>query len=355
MTRPALRRSAALLLALLCAIGLPVFAIGSSLTYQGHLTDSTLAGPANGSYDLQFTLQDTGGATIGAPIVINDTSVVGGVFTVTLDFGPTAFSGPDRFLQIGVRRGNETGAYTPLTPRSAVTPAPYAQTSTTAGFAATVANDSIGTAQVVNGSVGSADIDASMQRRVAGTCPSGAAITAISATGTVTCQSAPQPSASIIPFASGPGIFSVSTLPNGREGRGLMVGFGGADDTTGDVSSGAIIITDDANLAFVVPRNAILTSVAFHATVSTIDPFDADVQLQAAVYASNPGSNTFVPLNLVIASPSATTGATVTGSQSANIPIAAGDRLLFVVSARGSETGQSTTTSLRVSGGIGLE
>ena len=44
----------------------PALAIDSSLTYQGALDDG--GQPANGSYDLQFTLQASGGATIGSVV-----------------------------------------------------------------------------------------------------------------------------------------------------------------------------------------------------------------------------------------------------------------------------------------------
>ena len=52
-------KTRALALALLTALSTPVFAIGNAFTYQGSLTDATI--PANGTYDLQFTLVFTGG------------------------------------------------------------------------------------------------------------------------------------------------------------------------------------------------------------------------------------------------------------------------------------------------------
>ena len=86
---------------------------GTAFSYQGRLTDG--GAPANGSYDLRFTLFDaaTGaGGAIGAPVLAEDVTVTSGVFTVMLDFGATAFSGNARWLEIAVRPGASTSAHT---------------------------------------------------------------------------------------------------------------------------------------------------------------------------------------------------------------------------------------------------
>ena len=127
--------------------GTPAAAIDTRLSYQGSLEDA--GQPANGVYDLQFTLQDTAGGTIGSPLLRDDVAVVGGVFTVELDFGATAFTGPDRQLQIGVRPGAATGSYTLLLPATRITPAPYAQVADDALFAATVADSAVNSAKTV--------------------------------------------------------------------------------------------------------------------------------------------------------------------------------------------------------------
>ena len=51
-----------------CLIGLPgtALCIGSVFTYQGQLREN--GAPANGSYDLQFTLQTSAGAPVGMPV-----------------------------------------------------------------------------------------------------------------------------------------------------------------------------------------------------------------------------------------------------------------------------------------------
>jgi hypothetical protein len=98
----------------------------TSFTYQGSLSDG--GSPASGAYDLQFKLFDalSGGTQIGTTITRDDVAVSNGIFTVTLDFGLTAFPGGDRFLEIAVRPGASTDAFTTLSPRQQITSTPYA-------------------------------------------------------------------------------------------------------------------------------------------------------------------------------------------------------------------------------------
>jgi hypothetical protein len=103
----------------------PEALVGTSFTYQGRLKDA--GSLANGEYDFQFTLHDapTADSPVAGPVTIENYGVVGGLFTVQLDFGQV-FSGDARYLEIGVRPGNSGGSYTSLTPRQELTPAPYA-------------------------------------------------------------------------------------------------------------------------------------------------------------------------------------------------------------------------------------
>lgn len=99
----------------------------TSFTYQGKLTDGGAA--ANGTYDLEFKLFNalSGGAQVDSTIVRDDVLVTAGVFTVTLDIGSAGFIfNPQLFLQIGVRPGASTEAFTPLSPRQPITSSPYA-------------------------------------------------------------------------------------------------------------------------------------------------------------------------------------------------------------------------------------
>lgn len=98
--------------------------IGTTFTYQGML--SSTAGPSNGSFDFTFTLYNalTGGVQIGSTLTKSGVSVQNGFFAVDLDFG-SVFTGELRYLELAVRQEN-TSAFTTLTPRQVITPAPYA-------------------------------------------------------------------------------------------------------------------------------------------------------------------------------------------------------------------------------------
>jgi hypothetical protein len=98
--------------------------LGTAFTYQGRLTDG--AGPANGTYDLRFTIYDSPGGTsqIG-PALTNAATVTNGLFTTTLDFG-AVFDGSARWLEIAVRPNGNSGDFVVLEPRQPVAPTPYA-------------------------------------------------------------------------------------------------------------------------------------------------------------------------------------------------------------------------------------
>jgi hypothetical protein len=105
----------------------PNVPVGTGFTYQGYLEDGAV--PAEGSFDLQFLLFDDAvvGTQVGVTVTVNDLPIFDGFFNVELDFGTSAFGGGARWLEIGVRPGASVGAYTTLSPRQELTPAPYAQ------------------------------------------------------------------------------------------------------------------------------------------------------------------------------------------------------------------------------------
>lgn len=108
--------------------------LGTAFTYQGRLTDG--GNPANGSYDVAFTLFDTNssGSAIAGPLTNSAVAVSNGLFTTTLDFGAGVFTGNARWLEISVRSGMSPGAYTVLSPRQPLTPTPYALFAADAGL-----------------------------------------------------------------------------------------------------------------------------------------------------------------------------------------------------------------------------
>ncbi len=101
---------------------------GTAFTYQGNLNNN--GSPASGHYDFQCTLFDaaTNGNTVGGPLTNTATAVTNGLFTMTLDFGAGVFTGPPRWLGIGVRSNGSGAGFTALSQRQALTPAPYAVT-----------------------------------------------------------------------------------------------------------------------------------------------------------------------------------------------------------------------------------
>lgn len=102
--------------------------MGTAFTYQGQLYDASY--PANGLYDFAFKLYDASseGNQIGSDVNVADVNAIDGYFTVKLDFDSGVFGGEARWLRIGVRPGvqNDPCAYTLLSPRQEVTPAPHA-------------------------------------------------------------------------------------------------------------------------------------------------------------------------------------------------------------------------------------
>jgi hypothetical protein len=103
----------------------------TQFTYQGRLDSG--AGVASGRHDMRFTLWTaaTDGTQAGSAICVDSVSVTDGLFSVPLDFGAAALLSQPRFLQIEVRSdttpGNcGTGSFTMLSPRQALTSAPFA-------------------------------------------------------------------------------------------------------------------------------------------------------------------------------------------------------------------------------------
>jgi len=147
--------AAALLLITLNAQLSTLFAQGTAFGYQGRLTDN--GSPANGNYDLQFDVRDAApaGNQVGPTSTLLAVAVSNGLFSVTLDFGAGVFTGPARWLEIGVRT-NGGNNFKILSPRQPLTPVPYAIYATNAGTATTatgVAAGSVTAAGLASGQV----------------------------------------------------------------------------------------------------------------------------------------------------------------------------------------------------------
>ena len=112
--------------------------LGTAFTYQGRLIDN--GSPANGAYDMRFTLHSaSSGANtqVGGTIQIASVLVTNGLFKEELDFSASPFDGEDRWLEIGVRPGGSTNAFTVLDPRQRLSPSPYAVFAPNAAIATT--------------------------------------------------------------------------------------------------------------------------------------------------------------------------------------------------------------------------
>jgi hypothetical protein len=95
-----------------------------NFTYQGQLNLNGV--PYNGACDFKFTLYDsaTGGLVAGTSTATNIT-VTKGLFTAVVNYQTW---GPARWIEVGVSCPHKASpVYTPLSPRQALTAAPYAE------------------------------------------------------------------------------------------------------------------------------------------------------------------------------------------------------------------------------------
>jgi collagen triple helix repeat protein len=103
----------------------PAEPLGPGITYQGHLSDG--GSPANGLYDFQFALYAS--ASDGGPVDtvdVDDLMVSNGDVATTLDFTDAPYDGQALWIEVRVRPGASSDAYTTLAPRQALSATPYA-------------------------------------------------------------------------------------------------------------------------------------------------------------------------------------------------------------------------------------
>ncbi len=105
-------------------------AVGTAFSYQGQLKKD--GGLVNGTCDFEFSLWNqvgtgtppTGGTQIGGTQSKSGVTVTDGLFTVSLDFGSTAFNGEARYLQTAVQCAGDSG-FNALSPRQTLYAALY--------------------------------------------------------------------------------------------------------------------------------------------------------------------------------------------------------------------------------------
>lgn len=131
-----------LTLLLACVLLSPrvLVAQSTAFTYQGRL--QAAGTPANGLYELSFSLHDavTNGNLVGLPITLAPVPVSNGLFLATLDFGAAAFTGANRWLEISVTVFGTDQPVVTLVPRQPITPTPQALHARTAQDLASFGN-----------------------------------------------------------------------------------------------------------------------------------------------------------------------------------------------------------------------
>ncbi len=192
--------------------------IGSGFTYQGRLLRGSLY-PDGIACDFTFSLfaAPAGGSPLGGIQPVNGVPVRDGYFQVELNgagqFGPIAFDGNRRYLEVAVRCPGDS-SYNAIPTRVELKPVPYAQhvisgtlpnidwnnvTSKPAGFADNVDNVNTytagfgltlsGTQFSLNTPVVANAISQSVQLRVTGSCVGNESIQVINRDGSVLCAS----------------------------------------------------------------------------------------------------------------------------------------------------------------------
>ncbi|MCE7975346.1 MAG: hypothetical protein DYG92_13645 [Leptolyngbya sp. PLA1] len=107
-------------------LGMSGAAFAQAFTYQGELLNAGSPVTTPQDFEFRLFLTDAGPTQIGLTSTASDTPVVDGRFTATIDPGPGVLTGQNLWLEIAVRPGDESGAFTVLSPRQKVTPTPYA-------------------------------------------------------------------------------------------------------------------------------------------------------------------------------------------------------------------------------------
>ena len=215
--------------AVVLALSTSALAVTPPFTFQGSLEDAGV--PANGSYDLQFVVKNTSGTALTSVLTLEDVSVVGGVFTVSLDFGEVVFSGIDRRLGMSVRPGASSGAFVPLSPDLPINATPYSLT-TNSALTANIADD------VTDSAIDAIDIASS------------AVTTPKLQNDAVTADKLASNSVSIASFTGGSGSGAISISVSANDCSEFNLFFGG-------IAAGDFVLLNTATL----PDDMIMTAI----------------------------------------------------------------------------------------------
>lgn len=145
------------------AASTPGAATPDSISYQGRLSDG--GSPASGSYDFQFTLKDAASAGNSVGEAIKQTlTVQNGVFSASLAWGPTVFTGAARWIEVRVRPTPSGGSSVPeseapyaVLERQRIQATPYALRSLTSATVESVPVQSLPASVPLIGSGGKLD------------------------------------------------------------------------------------------------------------------------------------------------------------------------------------------------------
>lgn len=143
-----------LILACLAGASLKLQAQGTAFIYQAQLSVGGV--PANGSYDLAFTLYATNvtGSAVAGPVTNTAVNLSNGLFMTSVDFG-NVYTGVSNWLEIAIST-NGANAFSTLAPRQPLTPVPYAVTA--ANLSGTLANANLPSNAVFQGTVTAAGL-----------------------------------------------------------------------------------------------------------------------------------------------------------------------------------------------------
>jgi len=209
---------------------------GTAFTYSGQLQDN--GSPANGAYDMTFTLFNNSarGVSIAGPITNNGVVVNNGLFTVLIDFGTGVFTGQIDWLQIGVA-SNGASSFAALSPRQQLTPTPYALFASNAAVALTATNAS--SALFAGSATTAAFFSGALSGDVTGT----QSATVVSSVGGQTAGN----------VAAGVAAANAAASTNTP---GTIV----QRDSSGSFSAGTITLVSNLNLPYIVNRPAVIYS-----------------------------------------------------------------------------------------------